>query len=340
MTGELIPSPLLPALPGTFPVPAIIADAGEKASEHFLEFFAATIRNPNTRAAYVQAAAQFFRWCEQYQLQLSTIRPLHVSAYIESKPLTAPSIKQHLAALRGLFNWLVIKQVVPDNPAMFVKGPRFSRQIGITPILEPDQMRKLLDSIPVTREVKLARKHGGGVRVEADVKGLRDRAIIAIMAYTFARVSAVVKLKRGDYSLQGKRARLRLLEKGGKEKLVWLHHEAEQYLDAYLEAAHISDAGAPMFQTLNKNHRLTAEGISRRDMLRVVKERCAAAELPESICNHTFRGTGITVFLQNGGSLEAAQDMANHSDPRTTKLYDRRKDLATLSEIERRIAFE
>ena len=70
-------------------------------------------------------------------------------------------------------------------------------------------------------------------------------------------------------------------------------------------------------------------------MLRIVKERCAKAELPETICNHTFRGTGITVFLQNGGSLEAAQDMANHTDPRTTKLYDRRKDLATLSEIER-----
>ena len=75
-------------------------------------------------------------------------------------------------------------------------------------------MRKLLDSIPVTREVKIARKNGGGVRVKADVKGLRDRAIIAIMAYTFARVSAVLKLKRGDYSLQGKRSRLRLLEKG------------------------------------------------------------------------------------------------------------------------------
>src|SRR5580704_12077812 len=113
----------------------------------------------------------------------------------------------------------------------------------ITPILEPDQMRKLLDSIPTTREVKISRKHGGGVRVEADVKGLRDRAIIAIMAYTFARVSAVLKLKRGDYSLQGKRARLRLLEKGNKEKLVWLHHEAEEFLDAYLDAANISEAG-------------------------------------------------------------------------------------------------
>src|ERR1700689_2588461 len=134
-----------------FPVPAIIASAGDKASEHFLEFFAATIRNKNTRAAYVQAAAQFFRWCEQYDLKPPAIRPLPVPAYIESKPMTAPSIKQHLAALRGLFNWLVIKQVVPQNPAMFVKGPRFSRQVGITPIMEPEQMRKLLGSIAITR---------------------------------------------------------------------------------------------------------------------------------------------------------------------------------------------
>lgn len=75
-------------------------------------------------------------------------------------------------------------------------------------------------------------------------------------------------------------------------------------------------------------------------MLRAVKQRCNAAGLSESFCNRTFRGTGITVFLNNGASLEAAQDMANHSDPRTTKLYDRRKELANLSEIERRIAFE
>ena len=340
MTGELIPSPLLPASHGTFPVPAIIANAGEKTSEHFLEFFAATIRNKNTRAAYMQAVAQFCRWCEGHELQLHTIRPLHVSAYIESMSLTAPSVKQHLAALRGLFNWLVIKQAVPDNPALFVKGPRFSRQIGITPILEAQQMRELFNSIAVIREVNIPKKHGGGVRVEVDVKGLRDRAIIAIMAYTFARVSAVLKLKRADYALQGKRARLRLLEKGNKEKLVWLHHEAEQYLDAYLEAAAVSESGAALFQTLDKNHRLTGLPLSRRDMLRIVKGRCAIAGLPNTICNHTFRGTGITVFLQNGGALEAAQDMANHSDPRTTKLYDRRKDLATLSEIERRIAFE
>jgi site-specific recombinase XerD len=267
MTGELIPSPLLPAQPGTFPVPAIIAAAGEKTSEHFLEFFAATIRNRNTRAAYVQAAAQFFAWCEEYQLQLSTIRPLHVSAYIETKPLTAPSIKQHLAALRGLFNWLVIKQAVPDNPALFVKGPKFSRKIGVTPIMEAKEVRLLLDSIPVIRKIKVPKKHGGGHKEVADIKGLRDRAAIAIMGYTFARVSAVVGLTRGDYRLEGKRARLRLLEKGNKEQLVWLHHEAEAYLDGYIAAAGIDDREAPLFQSLDKTHKLTSEAISRRDML-------------------------------------------------------------------------
>jgi site-specific recombinase XerD len=184
MAGDLVASPLVPAY---LPVPAIIADAGEKASEHFLEFFAATIRNKNTRAAYVQAVAQFCRWCEQHELCLAGIRPLHMSAYIEGLALSAPSVKQHLAALRGLFNWLVVKQVVPENPALFVKGPRFSRQIGVTPILEAEQMRALIDSIPVTREVKIPKKHGGGVKIVADVKGLRDRAAIAIMAYTDAR---------------------------------------------------------------------------------------------------------------------------------------------------------
>ena len=222
---EIIPA----VLPSDFPVPAIIASAGDKASEHFLEFFADTIRNKNTRAAYVQAAAQFCSWCEQYGLQLATIRPLHVSAYIEAKPLTAPSIKQHLAALRGLFNWLVIKQVVPDNPALFVKGPKFSRKIGVTPIMEAKEVRNLLDSIPITRRIKVQKKLGGGYKEVADIKGLRDRAAIAIMGYNFARVSAVVGLARRDYRLEGKRARLRLLEKGNKEQLVWLHHEAEVF---------------------------------------------------------------------------------------------------------------
>jgi site-specific recombinase XerD len=227
----------------------------------------------------VTAVAQFCGWCRDNGLQLSTIRPLHVSAYIEmnSQFLTAPSVKQHLAALRVLFNWLVIKQVVPDNPAMFVKGPKLSRQVGITPIMESEQVRQVLDSIPVVRKVKAARKHGGGYKEEADIKGLRDRAAIGIMAYTFGRVSAIVGLRLGDYRLEGKRTRLRLMEKDNEEKLVWLHREAEEHLAAYLSAAHIEDHSAPIFQTVDKTHHLSGDAMSRRDMLRVVKQRCRAS---------------------------------------------------------------
>jgi site-specific recombinase XerD len=319
------PTELIPVMPShSLAAPALITAAGDHSRERFFEFFAAQIRNRNTRAAYLQAAYQFFAWCEERGLELPHIRPLHVAAYIEGKQreLSPPSIKQHLAGLRMLFNWLVLGQVVPTNPALFVKGPKFSRQVGITPILEATQMRDLLDSIETT-----------------SLKGLRDRAAIALMAYTFARVSAVVFLRREDYRVVGKRPQLRLQEKGGKEKLVWLHHEAEDFLDAYLEKSGITGPKAPLFQSLDVKHRVSGNAMSRRDLLRAVKQRCAAAGLSDTICNHTFRGTGITVFLQNGGALEAAQDLANHSDPRTTKLYDRRKDLATLSEIERRIAF-
>lgn len=305
-------------------MPVLIADAGEQARERYFEFFAAQIRNRNTRSAYLQAIHQFFRWCEDYRLTLREIRPVHVAVYVESRKadLSPPSIKQHLAGLRMLFNWMVVGQVLPSNPALFVKGPRFSRQVGVTPVLEAEQMRKLIDSIDCS-----------------SVKGLRDRAAIALMVYTFARVSAVVLLRREDYRVAGKRSQLRLQEKGGKEKLLWLHHQAEEYLDRYLETAGIVQLEAPLFQSLDKLHRLSGLGMSRRDLLRAVKQHCANAGLPNTICNHSFRGTGITVFLQNGGSLEVAQDIANHSDPRTTKLYDRRKDLATLNEIERRIAF-
>ena len=126
------------------------------------------------------------------------------------------------------------------------------------------------------------------------------------MAYTFGRVSAVVGTNLSDYRHEGKRARLRLMEKGNKEHLVWLHREAEEFLDAYIKEAGLEDARAPLFQSLDKMHRPTGEALLRRDMQEAVKVRCKAAGLSEEFCNHTFRGAGMTVYLQNGGSLEGA----------------------------------
>src|SRR3978361_1859089 len=143
-------SRLVAALASTTVVPAIVADAGDAAAKRFLEFFAVTIRNRNTRTAYLHAASRFFAWCEHHQLDpLHEIEPLHVAAYIEAlgKDFEKPTVKQHLAAIRMLFDWLVTGQVVATNPAHAVRGPKHVVRTGKTTVLDADQARKLLDSI-------------------------------------------------------------------------------------------------------------------------------------------------------------------------------------------------
>jgi integrase/recombinase XerD len=155
------------------------------------------------------------------------------------------------------------------------------------------------------------------------------------MVYSFARVSAVSGMHRGDYFSQGRRGWLRLQEKGGKRHDVPAHHLAEAYLDTYLEAAHIDDPKAPLFQSVDRARRLTGRRLVRREVLTMVKRRARAAGLPPSTCCHTFRATGITAYLSNGGTLEHAQQIAAHASPKTTKLYDRTADTISLDEIER-----
>ena len=300
-------------------VPALIAHAGKKARKRFLEFFTATIRNENTRLAYARAVGQFFAWCQEYGLALIDIEPIHIAAYIERHPGSPPTVKQHLAAVRMLFDWLVTGQVLTMNPASSVRGPKHVVKRGKTPVLDADQARRLLDSIDT-----------------AKLSGLRDRALIAVMVYSFARVSAAVGLKAEDYYQEGKRWRFRFREKGGKQHQVPAHHSAEAYLDEYLLAARIGeDKKTPLFQSVNRDGLLTGRPMTRNDAFRMVKRRAKAAGIPETTCNHTFRATGITAYLDNGGTIENAQAIAAHESPRTTKLYDRTDDEITLDEIER-----
>ncbi|MGH7071988.1 MAG: tyrosine-type recombinase/integrase, partial [Acetobacteraceae bacterium] len=162
-------------------VPVIVGDAGEHAARRFLEFFAATIRNRNTRLAYYRAVTRFLAWCEHHEIgQLADIEPLHVAAYIETlgHDYEKPSVKQHLAAIRMLFDWLVTGGVLATNPAHAVRGPKHVVKRGKTPVLTVDQARALLDSIPLTRSLALP----DGTTVEAPcMVGLRDRALIAVM---------------------------------------------------------------------------------------------------------------------------------------------------------------
>jgi len=300
-------------------VPAVIDRAGGQARKRFLEFFTATIRNENTRMAYARAVGAFFRWCESYRLELIDIEPIHVAAYIERHPGAPPTVKQHLAAVRMLFDWLVTGQVLAMNPAASVRGPKHVVKRGKTPVLDADQARQLLDSIDT-----------------AKLSGLRDRALIAVMVFSFARVSAAVSLKVEDYYQDGKRWWFRFREKGGKQHQVPAHHTAEAYLDAYLFTAGVGDdKKAPLFRTVTRHGQVSNRQMTRSDALRMVKRRAAAAGLRLTTCNHTFRATGITAYLENGGTIEKAQAIAAHESPRTTKLYDRTSDEITLDEIER-----
>jgi site-specific recombinase XerD len=292
-----------------------------RSAERFFEFFTANIRNKNTRRAYYKAVCRFSDWCEGRGLRdLTAVRPLHVAAYIEAlaAELAKPSVKQHLAALRMLFDWLVVGHVLDVNPAHAARGPKHVVKKGRTPVLDRDEARALLAAIDT-----------------GSLTGLRDRALIGVMIYTFARIGAVLQMNIGDYFIQGRRGWVRFHEKGGKEHEAPCHHKLETYFDEYIAAADIAgETDGPLFRTTGQltgtPHRMTQP-----DAYRAIQKHGAAAGIKTKIGNHSLRATGITDYLKSAGTLEHAQAMANHSSPRTTKLYDRRSDEVSLDEYER-----
>ena len=289
----------------------------------FLEFFAANIRNPHTRRAYYRAAEKFLAWCASAGVpSLAAIEPIHVATWIEAgtRELSAPSIKLRLAALRHLFDWLVNGQVVPANPAHAVRGPRHVVKIGKTPVLEPAEARALLDSIDVSTHA-----------------GLRDRALIGLMVYSFARIGAALGMTVEDVFTQNRRLWVRLREKGGKRHAMPCHHNLEEYLTGYLDGAGLrSDPKGPLFRTIGRGTgKLTRTVLPQANAYAMIRRRAAAGEIATKLGNHSFRATGITAYLKNGGTLEKAAAMANHASTRTTQLYDRRRDEVSLDEVER-----
>jgi site-specific recombinase XerD len=294
-----------------------------EAARRFLEFFTANIRNPNTRRAYARAAVQFAVWCEENDLrELADIEPMHVAAYIEvlQLRLAAPSVKQHLAAIRMLFDWLVVGHVIAVSPASPVRGPRYSVKKGKTAVLSAEEARKLLDSIDPSSHV-----------------GLRDRALIALMVYTFARIGAALKMKVEDVYTQKRRTWVRLHEKGGKRHEMPCHHNLDAYLHAYIDTVGIAaDPKNFLFPTaLGRTGSLSNRPMTQSDAYRMIGRRAVETGIATKIGNHSFRATGITEYLRNGGRRELAQQMANHESARTTGLYDRRDDEVSLDEVER-----
>jgi site-specific recombinase XerD len=227
MSTEIVPFPEPVGLGGIAAKPPALFLRQARAAERFFDFFTSNIQNENTRRAYYNAACKFSEFCAQRGVRdLALVKPVHVAGYVESlrKGFAKPTIKQHLAAIRMLFDWLVVGQIIEVNPAHAVRGPKHVVTKGRTPVLNREEARALLSCIDTST-----------------VTGLRDRALIGIMIYTFARVGAVLQMKVGDYFSQRRRGWVRLHEKGGKEHEAPCVPKLEAYLDAYIAAAGIAD---------------------------------------------------------------------------------------------------
>lgn len=302
-------------------LPAVVAEAGPEVVRVAVEYLVARLRNPNTRQAYARAVGEFLAWADELGLGLADIEAPHVAAYVEllGRELAPASVKQHLSAIKGLFRHLVAAGAVAGDPTAAVTGPRLRRgAAGKTPVLEEGDARRLLGAIETHT-----------------VKGLRDRALLSMMATSLARVGAVVRMRVRDFEELGAAAGYRLQEKGGREHYIDAHPETVRYLGEYLEAGGLAeDLDAPLWQSVNQGGRLTGRGLRRQDVLRMTKRRAAAVGLrPDQITCHTWRATGGTDYIAKGGDLLTLQELMGHASPTTTRAYVRTPTRVRRAEI-------
>jgi site-specific recombinase XerD len=302
-------------------LPAVIQRAGPEAEARTLEFLA-SVRSRNTRDAYVQAIVRFTNWCEGRHLELADIDTFTVTAYITEigryyKPAT---VRQHLAAIRLLFDRFVAGGVVPVNPASDVRGPAGTANRRRGAALQPEDVRRLLDSIDAT-----------------ELSGLRDRALIAVIVCAFARVSPLTAMNVKDYRRDEAWRRLRLHEENGTPHEVPAHSKAQEYLDAYIEAAGIAGApDSPLWRTMAKDRSVSDRRMSRMDVYRAVRRRADYASLSAAATCQNLRAAGLSAYLANGGTVKRAQAIAAHASPRTTKRYEPAdSDEVTAADIEK-----
>ena len=300
-------------------LPSIVTSAGSGAMFAYEEFVYAKLRNPSTRKNYKHAVGRFLSFCERRQRELKQIMPRDVGEYLDQMPFASATKKLHLAALRHFFDILVNRHVVMLNPAASVRGPRLQIVEGKTPDIGVKQARKLLQSIDRT-----------------DPVSLRDRAVIAILIYTAVRVGAVAGLLVEDFFDAGDQYCLRFKEKGGKARQIPCRHDLQRFILDYTDAVGNSSTKSPLFRSaLRRTKKLTDRGMASGDISRMMKRRCRQIQLSPHFSPHSFRVTTITDLLEQGVPLEDVQQLAGHADPRTTRLYDRRKCKVTRNIVER-----
>lgn len=309
------------ALPGAVTIPRVVAEAGPHARFVWDEFFAGTLRNPHTRKAYARAATHFLGWLESGSIPLVQVTPGMVGTFLDLLPVSTPSKKLTLAALRRFFDALVLRHVLVLNPAASVRAERYEAVDGKTPEITPAEARKLLDSIDTTTRA-----------------GLRDKAVIATLIYTAARAGAVAKLRRRDLVDDGTQYLLRFGEKGGKQREIPVRHDLQVLILELLNATGGEEPSpaSPLFPTLvRRSGAFTDRSMTAGDIWRMVKRRLRESGLSSRFSPHSFRVATVTDLLNQGVPLGDVQSLAGHADPRTTRLYDRRQKKVTRNLVER-----
>ena len=231
-----------------------------------------------------------------------------MGAWLDQHPGSRSTQRQHLAAVRLLFDSLMMRGVVEYNPAARARPPRLVRESSHTPVFEEAEIVAFLDSISPD-----------------SLKDIRDKAIFSVLLYSWCRVSALINLTVADY------------HKTWRHALVPVHSKAKEAVDLWLERSHLaSNPSAPLFPSFGKNSEtIESRRLDRRSVLKLVEKRAKASGILKRVCCHSFRATGVTEYMNSGGTIEIAQRIVGHTSPATTRIYDRSGDRLTLEEIER-----
>ena len=292
----------------------------QKTAETFLNILEGRIRNPNTRSAYKVAWRSFIAFCSEYKLDLECVKPYHFGLWLKRHPGGVATQRQHLAAVRLLFDHLLEQGLVDLNPAARAKPPRLERESSHTPVFEEDEIKAFL----------------GAIKLES-LMDIRDKALFSVLLYSWARASALVALTVEDYYQRKAERWLRLSEKRGKIHEVPVHSKAREAIDNWLSASGLgSNPKAPLFPGFGKDKKtIELRHMDRSSLWRLVQARARACGLEKRVGCHSFRATGITEYMNRGGLIDMAQRIAGHSQLSTTKIYDRSRDRLTAAEIER-----
>ncbi len=311
--------------------PEIVRRAGAGAEYAYADFFKAKIANVNTRKAYKRAVDRFLRYCQECRIELHQVTSFLIGDYLEHHlvdkdrlPLSAPSKKQHLAALRHFFDNQQLYHGVLLNPASSVRGPKHVAHEGKTPAFDEKQVKRLFASIDTTSLI-----------------GLRDKTILMVLAYTAARAGAVAKLRLEDYYSDGIQWWFHFGEKGGKVHLVPARHDLQLQMETYLKTANLAGepSKTPLFRSARGRGQIRSysnKGLTGNDLLRIVKRRLGRAGLPVSTFScHSFRATTATNLLRQDVAREQVQYLLGHVDARTTDLYNRTDKQVSRNIVER-----